>query len=120
MVKQCKKDCDFLEKHNLMDYSILIFVARVPSEKEGDVYTEFQKEIISLQQNNRYFFFSPSGHFVYFMAIIDFLGSYDLRKKGEAGFKALIADDGDDASAVHPGRYRKRFMEGMERLLAKV
>ena len=38
MVKQCKRDCDFLEKHNLMDYSILIFVARVPSENEGRIY----------------------------------------------------------------------------------
>ena len=50
------------------------------------------------------------------MAIIDFLGSFDLKKKGEAGFKALIADDKDDPSAVHPHKYRERFIQGMEKL----
>ena len=50
------------------------------------------------------------------MAIIDFLGSFDLKKKGEAGFKALIADDKDDPSAVHPHKYKERFIQGMEKL----
>ena len=57
---------------------------------------------------------SADGRFVYNLAIIDYLQSYDLEKHGEHLLKVWIyLRDGNEISACDPTPYARRFLRFM-------
>ncbi len=124
------KDVRFLESINIMDYSLIITVARVrgetrsfvgPLEEEKRATPELSKllveeakmpDVFAELQRNGNCLFSPSGNFAYVFGIIDILQEYDIEKKGEGGLKGVLAkfSGKSDISCQPPNAYADRFL----------
>ena len=58
----------------------------------------------------RHKYISNDGHYIYHMAIIDYLQGWDLEKKGEAFLKVWIKQaKADKISACEPRQYARRW-----------
>ena len=109
------KDVRFLESINIMDYSMIITVARLrkifAAKDEYEEEDKLPEEIARLQRNGNCLF-SPSGKFAYVFGIIDILQEYDIEKKGEGGLKGVLAkfSGKSDISCQPPNTYADRFL----------
>mmetsp|Transcript_6934 Transcript_6934/g.19551 ORF Transcript_6934/g.19551 Transcript_6934/m.19551 type:complete len:833 (-) Transcript_6934:32-2530(-) len=92
-----EQDCQFLASFNVMDYSVLIGVHKLPDDapaggsgfrRGGGLWAEGARE-------------------VYFAGVIDFLIGYGLYKEAEHVVRAAQGHAGD-ASCVHPEDYSRR------------
>lgn len=126
------KDVKFLETLGIMDYSLIITVARIKGnakrfsfeiptadvsssaiKKSPSLYEEekIPSEFTELQQNGNCLF-SPSGKYAYVFGLIDILQMYDIEKSMEKGWKNLMARFSGklDISSQPPHTYAERFL----------
>jgi len=110
------RDVNFLKGLNIMDYSLIITIARVSDTVSVKDSLNEEKKISCDVQNlvqNGNCLLSPSGKFLYVFGIIDVLQEYDIGKKGEKGmktFKAVFSKE-YDISCQAPDEYAKRFLD---------
>ena len=107
--KQIIKDTEFLEKCNLMDYSLIFAI----SLKKNDLNSIKSKENNHEEENyyQRFRFYCENNEKRYFsLSIVDYLQSYDFSKKMETQFKSIV-NENKEFSCVEPVFYRKRFIE---------
>ena len=83
---QSKRDCIFLSKHNLMDYSLLLTIEFLPDSR------------------------NKVCHF----GIIDYLQQFTFDKKVESFIKRLNSNKKEEISCVAPHIYSKRFYNFIE------
>jgi len=108
LMEQLTKDCQFLEKQNIMDYSLLICVhnKRLVVNENYDDFHAFSRRKHGLE--------SPENE-VIFMGIIDVLQPYNWRKQLETNLKSFF-DDPEKISCVDPQKYSKRFQNYLNEL----
>lgn len=100
-----KADVEFLEKHKLMDYSLLVAI----HEYEDD-------EAPKLDRDVDVYAWGTGGPLkqVYFMGIIDSLTKYGAKKMAAHTAKTAKHGGGASISTVAPDQYAKRFLEFIE------
>ena len=99
--KMCIQDAEFLKRHNLMDYSLLIKSENInPSKNYVD------------QQNKRNIFFSTDRKEMYHIGTIDFLQHFDYFKKFEHTVKTwhFNPEKAKTISCQPPDLYADRFL----------
>jgi len=128
---QVTSDCKFLEKFEIIDYSLILGIHYTDEEVDGatkrgdgdddvissngatdEAQKEAQKAILPPEKlygevygkNEK----SETVGEVYYMTIIDMLQPYNLRKQLEYGVKSIRY--GDDISVIPPGQYAHRFI----------
>ncbi|EFA77593.1 pleckstrin domain-containing protein [Heterostelium album PN500] len=116
--KQIEIDCSFLEKVFSMDYSLLLGISYLHGKK---VDTDVENERLSIfkRENGGMISRTPDGeHYdrVYYIAIIDMLTTYNIKKQIEHTYKATLYDTKDSMSAVDPTTYNKRFKQYLTRI----
>lgn len=120
-IDQITSDCKFLEKFDIIDYSLILGIhyfedwptadgdgADTTAHREAE--REFRKsypeklfgEIMGKSDTSELI-----GE-MYFMTIIDMLQPYNLRKQLEYGVKSIRY--GDDISVIPPSQYASRFV----------
>ncbi|KAM0673717.1 hypothetical protein GVAV_002805 [Gurleya vavrai] len=123
-LKVIESDIDFLEKNNIMDYSLVIGIKyedepkltnnyKFYQSREGNIVELKSDEICKKNDFNCSFddFRSDknSEDAVYYFGIIDILTCYTLYKRIEN--LILKCSCKFDASCVNPKKYKKRFLE---------
>jgi 1-phosphatidylinositol-4-phosphate 5-kinase len=135
LVEQLKRDCDFLERSGVMDYSLLVGIhevgpsgqwpaargtaTRTPPQQhllsvgdedddDGQVFTRDQGGMASSEQAQK-----PE---IYYIGIIDILQEYTLWKRSETIVQGSISDI-HQISSVHPKEYAARFISFMTSLI---
>jgi len=99
LYQMIKHDSKFLEKNNLMDYSLLLGVHKVRPgtvRKPNDIK-------------------SSDGSAIYYIGIIDYLTDYNVAKWFETTYKAMTTADRAGISAVPSSEYGERFRNFMKR-----
>jgi Phosphatidylinositol-4-phosphate 5-Kinase len=120
---QLKQDLGFLRRANLMDYSLLIGMARVPES--------VRSRTLAMRADLRYFYKDEGGivgrahHtdeeqqvYLYFVGIIDILQPWDVRKVSENAMKRLY-QDGRGISAIRPAEYAARFEAFLQQVVVE-
>jgi hypothetical protein len=95
IMQALEADTELLEKHQIMDYSLLLFLEEIKGPK------------FSFVQSSRCF---RLGELVGFVGIIDFLQNYSYRKKLENTINGLNKGKRANCSCVPPSEYRIRFL----------
>ena len=123
--EQIFKDCQWFEKHSIMDYSLLVGIADNPdinvNNNSQHINHADMDDIKCVEQhndnNNKNIFYQYHGGMlsddrkvIYFIGIIDILQKYNKKKK-VAGFVKGIKYDQITLSTVPPDMYAKRFCE---------
>ena len=107
-------DINFFKRMRLMDYSLLFIIIEFPSSMDPDY-----NQIISLLDDPKYIghvYKSTNMQQIYIVGIIDYLQKYDIKKKFEHLFKAILyTKERNMISAVEPDYYSKRFYDFMEK-----
>ena len=97
-----EKDSEFLQEYNITDYSLLVFVHR------------YQKEDIFNNLGNLRIMRSVDYKYIFNFSIIDFLGTFNLEKKGEKFAKEFVAYikkmKDTNFSVMDPVNYGGRFI----------
>jgi len=101
---QVDKDSEFLESHNIMDYSLLVGIAKDQSNIQSQIPLR-SKSLFRLCESGTP---SPTGE-VYYFGIIDILQQYNLRKKLEHSLKSMAVGCPEELSCIDPPRYSCRF-----------
>ena len=84
-----------------MDYSLLLAIERILPD--------------SKVTSSRHMYYSRCGKYVYHLAIIDYLQTFDMSKKFESGFKQhVLFRPMELISAVEPILYGQRFIKFMK------
>jgi len=113
-----------------MDYSLLFAIeknepgpsspksskiASKSSEKENFLQAHLkQNDSASLASNSRHKYYSSCGQYVYHLAIIDYLQTFNLEKWSESRFKIFVLRrDANLISAIEPNIYADRFIKFM-------
>jgi hypothetical protein len=131
LLDQLDRDCKFLAKLNIMDYSLLIgihngdkgegFSSEPPSppatpsvsvNPEGPIH-EYFHSIFQTNDGGMKGFDEhglPNGKY-YYMGIIDILMLYSIRKQVEHTYKTLRYGKAEEISSVSPHEYATRFYE---------
>eukprot|EP01031_Cornospumella_fuschlensis_P033783 gene33783-40878_t len=97
-----KRDVEYLSKHNLMDYSLLVRV-----DESSAPHTSFSYSSPSFSRG-KMVFSGPSGSTVH-CGLIDFLQRYSLRKRLETLVKGWY-QDAAGISCVSPVAYAQRLL----------
>lgn len=97
-----RADCQFLERHNLLDYSLLLKVEKVDRKTTNLKAT--RNKIISWDKK-----------YVYHIGIIDYLQRWNFTKQSESCFKRNFKyrSNKNLVSAINPKIYNQRFQEFM-------
>lgn len=117
ILNQIKSDSNFLARHNIIDYSLLVGIIkksndvkdRRPHEMQGsceeDAFqkTETHKVLSDIE--------SFDGQWNYYIGIIDTLTLYGAKKKGEYVAKRVF--QGKGISCIPPKEYKDRFVNFM-------
>ena len=97
IMRQLSNDCEFLEKMNITDYSLILGI----------------KEIRGVYEDLGYFrCVSECGKFLYSFGVIDLNSVYSLKKKFEFMFKSSFFGPG--VTCLPPKEYRIRFLKYIE------
>eukprot|EP01130_Rhizamoeba_saxonica_P018761 TRINITY_DN9516_c0_g1_i2.p1 TRINITY_DN9516_c0_g1~~TRINITY_DN9516_c0_g1_i2.p1 ORF type:complete len:518 (+),score=124.39 TRINITY_DN9516_c0_g1_i2:236-1789(+) len=128
--RQLQVDSQFLARHKVMDYSLLLGVHYETPENIEQTETE----IVKFEENNyganivKSIYMEDFGGIrginereenreeLYFVGIIDILVQYVARKKFEHLVKS-IPYSGNEVSVVHPNYYARRFFHFMDSLI---
>jgi hypothetical protein len=142
--QQLSIDSEFLERHNIMDYSLLLGVCALadappssppsppPSDDVSAVFTAANMAALVAEMNDdskrdrRSLFETCRGGIgathgsgeVYFCGIIDILQAYNLRKQLEHQYKAKRFDPAG-VSVTHPHAYATRFRQFMSSIILR-
>ena len=119
LLGQMRRDCDFLRKASIMDYSFLIGIHRcdggVPpparriAPEDETCFTADQGGMMSAGG-------LTGEHEVYYVGIIDILQEYNLWKRSETAVRSVV-DDAKEISSVHPKDYASRFIAFMSSII---
>jgi 1-phosphatidylinositol-4-phosphate 5-kinase len=117
---QVTSDCKFLEKFDIIDYSLILGIHYTDDTPEtvgaGGELDEAQEEARRAQTHTERLYGeirakndnNEAIEEMYFMTIIDFLQPYNLRKQLEYNVKSIRY--GDDMSVIPPSQYASRFI----------
>ena len=106
-----ENDSELLIKHNLMDYSLLMVIERLPRNVKAT-------ELI-INNTNRYFV--PSNRSVIHLGIIDYLQDFNINKKLEMKYKKMqVKDYKQEVAAVPAIIYGKRFQDFLKTRVFRV
>ena len=95
-----EKDSQFLARHRLMDYSLLLQMEKIDPNKA--------------YASPRNIWMSIDGTHCYHISIIDYLQEWDIVKKTEIQLKRTFkGEDPKKLSAAHPIYYQERFFNFM-------
>ena len=117
-LRTLKRDAEFLKRHMLMDYSLLIAVQKVDSKVENVMSDDYlcdakEKDIVGSHSEcvDSGCLRFPGGQegCVFHVGIIDILQRYTFRKFCETELKGFYQNP--EISCVDPGLYAKRFVE---------
>lgn len=99
-----KKDSEFLQKHKIMDYSLLLVAENLdPSEYVLADLSVTRNQVISKCKSE-----------LYHIGIIDYLQDWNVQKRGESFLKSyFLCKRKSQLSAVEPKQYGKRFKDFM-------
>eukprot|EP01012_Entosiphon_sulcatum_P024520 TRINITY_DN2967_c0_g1_i1.p1 TRINITY_DN2967_c0_g1~~TRINITY_DN2967_c0_g1_i1.p1 ORF type:complete len:719 (+),score=76.72 TRINITY_DN2967_c0_g1_i1:32-2158(+) len=137
LVAQVRKDSEFFQQHNIMDYSLLLGIYRAPyTEVErlresrskpsesteqpvqaGVVpfYREYEGGMLTSQTDGTRY----TGDAILFVGIIDILQKYNLQKKMERYSKVyLLRKKADGLSSIAPPTYSQRFVHRVATVFA--
>lgn len=117
-VHNVKRDAEFFEDLNLMDYSLLIFkielndraLAELSEFLDSKEYTYYKKHFFPSSENNNVF---------YVCSIIDYLQDFNFFKKMESNIKNFIIErpeKQDLISCVPADIYASRFIKFIEKI----
>lgn len=95
ILPKLERDTKLLKKHMIMDYSLLIMMEKVKSLRN------------TLVEKN---YVATHGSYIIFIGIIDFLQTYNTKKKLEHNYKKLKSNKNVQLSAISPKPYKKRFL----------
>jgi 1-phosphatidylinositol-4-phosphate 5-kinase len=95
---QLRRDCEFLCKHDILDYSLLLGIST-------SSFGSYSKHKLS----------ASDGVTTYFTGIIDMLTQFNSKKKVEYFFKFFVYKD--EMSCVPPNLYAERFLNFIESVL---
>jgi len=90
----------------------------MPGEQEMKEQ-ELNEMIDSLTRQNKFVFYSPSRRFVYVMGLIDYLGKWNLQRRGEMVgkiFLAHFARKDTDFSVKPPHEFARRFLKKVKQV----
>lgn len=113
IINQLDNDAAFLERNNVMDYSLLLGMSEMIAE-EAEIYQEYDQ----MNDVERPYFIGhqldvtdgkKKGYRIC-MGIIDTLQGFALRKKLEFAAKTVQFCSGSVMSVVPPHRYKSRFI----------
>lgn len=133
--KMIELDTQLMSDFNLMDYSLLMAIEKVPRsvrkrqsllsdkfdmiENSSNVYksenvfrNSYDDDSSKLSApGKRHKYISSCGKYIYHLAIIDYLQEFNFEKRGESRLKIWVLRRPPTLiSAVDPVVYRKRFM----------
>jgi len=126
LMDQIKLDCELLERHNLMDYSLLVGVKNISKEsktvsKKNVKKSSKQKgkeKLLKRKRNKHditYGFISQDGTEKYYIGIIDYLCKYTNTKAFAHITKTIFIDHtGKKMSTVNPKFYSIRFQRFLD------
>lgn len=99
-----EKDANFLKKHNLMDYSLLIKIEPLRSTS-----------LLNLNSRSRNIYISSDGTEAYHIGVIDYLQGYTLEKKLEYTYKSRLGSHPMSGliSSTSAPLYKERFTNFM-------
>jgi hypothetical protein len=96
LIKALKLDTKLLQEYFIMDYSLLVMMQEMDmvkgSKVEGNGFFKYDKYLVHI-------------------GIIDFLQTYNTKKKIESKYKILKSGGRASVSAISPQPYRKRFLK---------
>ncbi|OMJ75768.1 hypothetical protein SteCoe_25037 [Stentor coeruleus] len=96
LIKAIKLDTKLLQEYFIMDYSLLVIMQEMDmlrgSKVEGNGFFNFDNYLVHI-------------------GIIDFLQTYNTKKKIESKYKTLKVGKRFSISAISPQPYRKRFLK---------
>ena len=94
-------DSRFLQKYNVTDYSLLVFV------------NKFNKKNLEKQAGKFNIMPDINKKYIFNFSIIDFLGTFTLGRKGEKLMKEIVgvfkSSEGKNFSVQNPQNYGTRF-----------
>jgi 1-phosphatidylinositol-4-phosphate 5-kinase len=108
--EQITKDCTFLAKHNIIDYSLLLGVKREQIQHGDKSKTN---------KRNHHAAAYVEGPTEYCMGIIDVLQDYNCRKWLEYFFLTYLTCKGPGVSCQPPEKYAQRFIDKLVKGLIK-
>lgn len=107
LLRQIEQDVKFLERNNIIDYSLLVGVHQIDTDMNvGPVRNEHHPFFKSDDGG----MLSEDGKEIYFVSIIDTLITYGTSKFLEHQFKSVWFGNEHGVSVVDPEQYATRFM----------
>lgn len=120
-----KKDANFFEQLELMDYSLFVIKIKVSPELHNIIVnTETNDDIKDnsfypdIKRLKKHLYPSLIDGVWYIISIIDYFQTYNFLKLMETGYKSVLAWklNNKDISCVEPSVYAKRFADYIERI----
>lgn len=117
LLKQIMDDTKFLEHNEIIDYSLLVGIHETKKFREKPIH--YKDPIYSAPSPIRTFYQEDyggmlsthnNGEEIYFVAIIDILIQYGLKKRGENLIKTIYFGEESGISVVDPNMYAGRFL----------
>jgi len=110
LIETIKKDVAFLASQNLIDYSLALYLVDKRGFLNGGCSEEENREsLISMR--------STQDDLYYHLGIIDYLISFNCKKKLEVFVRKLLAcNPNHNISVQRPGFYGNRFVKYMEKI----
>ena len=101
-----KLDALFLQRNNIIDYSLLVMTEKLSSNTIDTI------QLDSLSRNQ---FWSQDCQHIYHLGIIDYLQEFTTAKRMESWLKTSFKskEKAYQISCVHPSIYSERFVEFM-------
>mmetsp|Transcript_28114 Transcript_28114/g.87104 ORF Transcript_28114/g.87104 Transcript_28114/m.87104 type:complete len:400 (-) Transcript_28114:27-1226(-) len=119
LLGQMRRDCDFLKKASIMDYSFLIGIHRCDGSAASvarRLVTEDER-CFTADQGGMLSVPGPHGEReVYYVGVIDILQEYNLWKRSETAIRGIV-NDASEISSVHPREYAARFVDFMSSII---
>ena len=119
LINALQNDVDFFEKHNIIDYSLLVF--KINKKKYYETEPEENDNNLCCQtlQNNLFCLKSDKEEGIFYhIGIVDYLQLYNCNKFCEKVGKRIIEFDSKlDTSSQDSKTYATRFMKFMKRII---
>ena len=107
IVRILKKDADFFEYNGLIDYSLIVIII--------DYYSYAQSLDLNQKscfESRKMFRSQQDPNFVYIFGIIDYLETWNIKKKGEKWYKSIWTK-AEGISSQSPAYYARRFYNNL-------
>eukprot|EP00760_Papus_ankaliazontas_P028227 PhM_4_TR3593/c0_g1_i1/m.61700/K00889/PIP5K; 1-phosphatidylinositol-4-phosphate 5-kinase len=119
LLQQVRRDCDFLHKASIMDYSFLLGVYKLePGDcVVGNLTLYFDERCFKCDDGGM--LSEPSGRYageIYYIGIIDILQEYTAWKASETVVRG-VQYDRDKISSVPPKQYAQRFIRFLDSIV---